>query len=63
VVEKVADPTESTLLRRTLTVELNLLSLTRFVERNAIRLNRDGSPHRTDLKALAPLVVERTRMN
>lgn len=61
VLEKVVDPTESTLLRRVLLVELNLLSVTRFVERNAVRLNRDGSPHRTDLKAMAPLIVERPK--
>lgn len=59
VVEGVTDETTPTLRRRPLVVEFNLLSLCKFVERHVIRLNRDGSPHRSDLKALAPWLIDR----
>ncbi|TVR02917.1 MAG: hypothetical protein EA398_06695 [Deltaproteobacteria bacterium] len=59
VVEGVTDETTPTLRRRPLVVEFNLLSLCKFIERHAIRLNRDGSPHRSDLKALAPWIIDR----
>lgn len=59
VVQTVADETQVLLSRRLLVVEFNLLNCVRYVEREGIRLNRDGSPHRSDLKGLAPLLVDR----
>ena len=59
VVQQVADETHVELERRTLVVEFNLLNVVRYVEQNPIRLNRDGSPHRSDLKGLAPLLIDR----
>jgi len=59
VVEQVSDETTIELQRRMLVLEFNLLGAVRFLEQNKIRLNRDGSPHRSDLKALAPLIIDR----
>ncbi len=59
VVEKVVDETTAELVRRTLVVEFNILSVVRYVEGETIRLNRDGSPHRSDLKVLSQFVVDR----
>ncbi|MFT4703180.1 MAG: hypothetical protein ACI81R_000869 [Bradymonadia bacterium] len=59
VVQQVVDETVVQLERRTLVVEFNLLNVVRYVERDTIRLNRDGSPHRSDLKGLAPLLIDR----
>ena len=59
VVEEVEDETTSTVLRRTLVVEFNILSVIRYVEEETIRLNRDGSPHRSDLKLLSQFVIDR----
>lgn len=58
VVQQVADETTVELERRTLVVEFNVLNVVRYVENNPIRLNRDGSPHRSDLKGLAPLLID-----
>ncbi len=59
VVEHVEDETKLELSRRLLVVEFNVLNAARFLERARIRLNRDGSPHRSDLKNLAPSIVDR----
>ena len=59
VVAQVVDETRVELARRTLVVEFNLLNCVSYVEREGIRLNRDGSPHRSDLKGLAPLLIDR----
>lgn len=59
VVAQVADETRIELERRTLVVEFNLLNCVRYIEREGIRLNRDGSPHRSDLKGLALLLIDR----
>lgn len=59
VVQQVADETKVILGRRLLVVEFDLLNCVRYVERETIRLNRDGSPHRSDLKGLAPLLIDR----
>lgn len=58
VVQQVADETQVETERRTLVVEFNILNVVRYVEHHAIRLNRDGSPHRSDLKGLAPLLID-----
>ncbi|MFT6397063.1 MAG: hypothetical protein ACJAYU_001809 [Bradymonadia bacterium] len=59
VVSQVSDETRVEVARRTLVVEFNLLNCVNYVEREGIRLNRDGSPHRSDLKGLAPLLIDR----
>ena len=59
VVETVADETVAEFVRRTLVVEFNVLNAVRYVEQHGVRLNRDGSPHRSDLKALAPIIIDR----
>ncbi len=59
VVDDVDDETRTELERRLLVVEFNLLNVVRFVETDAVRLNRDASPHRSDLKAMAPVIVDR----
>lgn len=59
VVQQVADETKVVLGRRLLVVEFDLLNCVRYIERETIRLNRDGSPHRSDLKGLAPLLIDR----
>ncbi len=59
VVQQVVDETTVELARRTLVVEFNILNALNYVERHGIRLNRDGSPHRSDLKSFAPLIVDR----
>ncbi len=59
VVQSVVDETRVLLSRRLLVVEFNLLNCVRYIEREGVRLNRDGSPHRSDLKGLAPLLVDR----
>lgn len=59
VVEQVDDETTLDVSVRTNVFEYNVLSAARFAESHKIRLNRDGSPHRSDLKALAPLIIDR----
>lgn len=59
VVESVEDETTAFMSRRLIVVEFNLLQIARFVETNGIRLNRDASPHRSDLKALGPFLIDR----
>ena len=58
VVESVEDETRLERSRRLVVVEFNVLNAVRFVERNRVRLNRDGSPHRSDLKAMAPFLID-----
>jgi hypothetical protein len=58
VVQSVTDETEVTVGRRLLVVEFNILNCVRAIERETVRLNRDGSPHRSDLKGLAPLLID-----
>ncbi|MCB9521512.1 MAG: helicase-associated domain-containing protein [Myxococcales bacterium] len=59
VVQQVEDETSVELARRTLVVEFDILNCLRYIESEGIRLNRDGSPHRSDLKGLAPLIIDR----
>lgn len=59
VVEQPDDETRVVLVRRFIALELNCLHAARFLATHRIRLNRDGSPHRSDLKNLAPLLVDR----
>lgn len=59
VVEQFEDETVLEVTVRTLVLEYNLLAAARFTEAHKIRLNRDGSPHRSDLKAMAPLIIDR----
>lgn len=59
VVEQVEEETTVDLSRRLLVLEFNVLNAARWITGNRVRLNRDGSPHRSDLKGLAPLVVDR----
>jgi hypothetical protein len=58
VVEEIADETVVEVARRLVTVEFNILNAVRFLERQKIRLNRDGAPHRSDLKLLAPSIID-----
>lgn len=58
VVESVEDDTRSESLRRLCVVEFNLLNAVRFVEVQRIRLNRDASPHRSDLKNMAIWLID-----
>lgn len=53
VVETVDDETRPERVRRLCVVEFNLLNAVRFVEIERVRLNRDASPHRSDLKNMA----------
>jgi hypothetical protein len=59
VVEQPEDETRVVLNRRFIVLEMNCLHCARFLASHRIRLNRDGSPHRSDLKNLAPLLVDR----
>lgn len=59
VVVQVEDETTVEYSTRTLVLEFNVLVASRWLETNRVRLNRDGSPHRSDLKGLAPFVVDR----
>lgn len=53
VVESVDDETRSERVRRLCVVEFNILNAVRFIEVQRVRLNRDASPHRSDLKNMA----------
>lgn len=53
VVETVDDETRSERVRRLCVVEFNILNAVRFIEVQRVRLNRDASPHRSDLKNMA----------
>lgn len=53
VVESVDDETKSDRVRRLCVVEFNILNAVRFIEVQRVRLNRDASPHRSDLKNMA----------
>lgn len=59
VVEQFDDETTLEVHVRTGVLEYNLLAAARFAEGHRIRLNRDGSPHRSDLKAMAPRIIDR----
>ena len=58
VVEHVEEETRVVLGRRAHVVELNLLHAWTFLLRHPLRLNRDGSAHRSDLKAMAPTLID-----
>lgn len=59
VVVQIEDETTIEFTTRLLVLEFNILVATRWLESNRVRLNRDGSPHRSDLKGLAPYIVDR----
>lgn len=63
VIEHVEDETTVFLSRRTLVVEFNMLTAWTWVQRHPVRLNRDGSAHRSDLKVLAPLLIDRRALS
>lgn len=58
VVDSVEDDTRPEKLRRLCVVEFNLLNAVRFIEVQRIRLNRDASPHRSDLKNMAIWLID-----
>lgn len=59
VVVQIEDETIVEYSTRLLVLEFNVLVAARWLEGNRVRLNRDGSPHRSDLKGLAPFIVDR----
>jgi hypothetical protein len=59
VVEQLDDETTVEFSTRAIILEFNVLVATGWLEHNRVRLNRDGSPHRSDLKGLAPFIVDR----
>jgi len=58
VVETVEDVTKPERVRRLCVVEFNILNAVRFVEVERIRLNRDASAHRSDLKNMAAWLLD-----
>lgn len=58
VVETIDDETKPERARRLCIVEFNILNAVRFVEVERIRLNRDASPHRSDLKNMAAWLLD-----
>lgn len=58
VVETVDDDTKLERVRRLCVVEFNILNAVRFVEVERIRLNRDASAHRSDLKNMAAWLLD-----
>lgn len=58
VVETVEDETRAERVKRLSLVEFNILNAVRFVELQRIRLNRDASPHRSDLKNMALWLID-----
>lgn len=63
VVESVDDDTRSERVRRFCVVEFNILNAVRFIEVQRVRLNRDASPHRSDLKNMALWLLDPENAN
>lgn len=63
VVETVDDETRSERVRRLCVVEFNILNAVRFIEVQRVRLNRDASPHRSDLKNMAISLLDPENAN